>query len=129
MSEVRSYPRRLEPSEVQKTPLLIVPPCMGSFSPCDVQDNIDGLKRSHLKVIIPRQVTGLRYRAAPRDQNNMVALRDGVLDERIPRTKLKQIAFVDARDRVRRHAFDELGAHRAVAKNSHRRADDLTRGT
>src|ERR1700720_2546419 len=29
------------------------------------------------------------------------------------------------RDRVRRHAFDELGAHRAVAKNSRRSADDL----
>jgi hypothetical protein len=26
----------------------------------------------------------------------MVALRDGVLDERIPRTKVKQIVFVDA---------------------------------
>ena len=29
------------------------------------------------------------------------------------------------RDRVRRHAFDELGADRAVAKNSRRSADDL----
>jgi len=26
----------------------------------------------------------------------MVALRDGVLDERIPRAKVKQIVFVDA---------------------------------
>jgi hypothetical protein len=25
--------------------------------------------------------------------------------------------------------FDELAAHRTIAKNSHRRADDLTRGT
>ena len=69
---------------------------MNSLNPCDLQDNIDRLKRPHLKVIIPRQMPGLSYGAAPRDQKNMVALRDGVLDERIPGAKVKQIIFVNA---------------------------------
>ena len=50
----------------------------------------------HLEVIIPRQMTGFRYRAAPRDQKYLMALRDRVLDQRISRAKVEQIIFVDA---------------------------------
>ncbi len=62
----------------------------------NVQNDVNCPKWPHLKVIIPRQMTGFRYRAPPRDQKNMVALRDGVLNERIPGTKVKQIILIDA---------------------------------
>jgi hypothetical protein len=62
----------------------------------NLQDDVNCPKRPHLEVIIPRQMTGFGYRAPPRDQKNMVALGDGVLNQRISGAKVKQIILVDA---------------------------------
>src|SRR5439155_9563812 len=62
----------------------------------NLQHDVNCPKWPHLKVIIPRQMTGFGYRAPPRDQKDMMAMRDGVLNERISGAKVKQIILVDA---------------------------------
>ena len=69
---------------------------MRSLGAGNVQDDVNCPKGPHLKVIIPCQMTGFGYRAPPRDQKNMVALRDGVLNERISGAEVKQIILIDA---------------------------------
>ena len=52
-----------------------------SLGPGNVEDDIDRLERSLFQVIVPRQMTDLGHRAAPRDQENLMSLRNGVFNE------------------------------------------------
>ena len=54
---------------------------IGSLGPGDVEDDVDRLERPLFQVVVPCQMTDLGHRAAPRDQENLMSLRNGILDE------------------------------------------------
>ena len=63
---------------------------MSPLDPGDTKHDFDCSKRAHFEIIVPCQMTGLGHGAAPRNQKYLVALCDCILDERIPRAKVKQ---------------------------------------
>ena len=69
---------------------------MDAVDPGDVAHDIDRLQRPEVQIVVPGQVLRLGDRAAPRDQEHLMALRDGIFDERIARAEIEQIVLVDA---------------------------------
>jgi hypothetical protein len=50
----------------------------------NVARNIDALERPEPQVVIPGQVLDLRSGASPGNQEDLMALSDGIFDKRVP---------------------------------------------
>ena len=80
----------------------------------NIAHDIDGFQRSEVQVVVPGQILRLGNCAAPRNQEDLMALGDSIFDERISGAEIEQIVFVDAgRDDQERRLLD-LGRLRRI---------------
>src|SRR5262249_14927193 len=62
----------------------------------NVAHDIDGFQRSQIEVVVPCQILSLGNRAAPRNQEDLMSLSNGIFNERVSGAEVEQIVLVDA---------------------------------
>jgi hypothetical protein len=80
----------------------------------DLAHDVDRLQRAEGEVVVPCKVADLRHRAAPGDQEDVMALRYGVFDEGIALAEIEQVVLVDTGRHDQQRGLLDLRRHRRV---------------